>query len=75
MADRELAHWTGAGEGTIPTACRGFTDSVLPIIAAKRAQIVKSDFAFSDDVQFIPTPGHTIDHFSDVGRNRVGATR
>ena len=45
------------------------TDSVLPIVAAKRAQIVKSDFAFNEAVQFIPTPGHTIDHFSVlVGR-------
>jgi glyoxylase-like metal-dependent hydrolase (beta-lactamase superfamily II) len=31
--------------------------------------IVKSDFAFSESVQFIPTPGHSIDHFSVlVGR-------
>ena len=42
---------------------------MLPIVAAKRAQIVKSDFAFNESIQFIPTPGHTIDHYSVlVGR-------
>ena len=34
----------------------------------------QEDFAFSDDVQFIPTPGHTIDHFSVlVGRTGTDA--
>ena len=40
------------------------TNSVLPIVAAKREQVVKSDFAFNEAVRFIPSPGHTIDHFS-----------
>ena len=40
------------------------TDSVLPIVAASRHEIVKSDHALSELVQLIPTPGHTIDHFS-----------
>ena len=45
------------------------TDSVLPVIEAKRAQIVKSDYALDETMQFIPTPGHSIDHFSVlVGR-------
>ena len=45
------------------------TDSVLPIVAAKREEVVKSDFAFSDILKLIPTPGHTIDHFSvQVGK-------
>jgi len=68
MADRELQHWTQR-EKDNPSSVPWITDSVLPIVAANRAQIVRSDFAFSDDVQFIPTPGHTIDHFSVlVGR-------
>ena len=46
------------------------TDSVLPIVEANQAQIVKSDFAFDDLLHFIPTPGHTIDHYSVlVGRS------
>ena len=68
MADRELAHWTQR-EKDDPSSCPWITDSVLPIVAAKRAQIVNSDFAFNERLQFIPTPGHTIDHFSVlVGR-------
>jgi glyoxylase-like metal-dependent hydrolase (beta-lactamase superfamily II) len=42
---------------------------VLPIVDAKRAHIVKSDYALDDTMQFIPTPGHSIDHYSVlVGR-------
>ena len=69
MADRELAYWTQR-EKDNPASAPWMTDSVLPIVAAKREQIVKSDFAFNEAVQFIPTPGHTIDHFSVlVGRS------
>ena len=63
MADRELEHWT-AREKENPASFPWITDSVLPIIAAKREQIVKSDFAFSEQVRLVPTPGHTIDHFA-----------
>jgi glyoxylase-like metal-dependent hydrolase (beta-lactamase superfamily II) len=63
MSDRELAHWTQR-EKDNPSSVPWITDSVLPIVEAKRAQIVKSDYAFNESIQFIPTPGHTIDHFS-----------
>ena len=63
MAERELAHWT-AREKENPQSVPWITNSVLPIVAAKREQIVKSDFAFSETVRLMPTPGHTIDHFS-----------
>jgi glyoxylase-like metal-dependent hydrolase (beta-lactamase superfamily II) len=66
--DRELAYWTQR-EKENPSSVPWITDSVLPIVAAKRAQIVKSDFALSESVQLVPTPGHSIDHFSVlVGR-------
>jgi len=69
MAERELAHWTER-EKRNPASVPWITDSVLPIVEAKRVQIVKSDFAFSEVVQLIPTPGHTVDHFSVlVGRH------
>ena len=68
MADRELAYWTQR-EKDNPMSAPWMTDSVLPIVAAKREQIVKSDYAFNEELQFIPTPGHTIDHYSVlVGR-------
>jgi glyoxylase-like metal-dependent hydrolase (beta-lactamase superfamily II) len=63
VADRELAHWMQM-EKDNPASVPWITDSVLPIVEAKRAQIVKSDFALNESVQFIPTPGHTIDHYS-----------
>jgi glyoxylase-like metal-dependent hydrolase (beta-lactamase superfamily II) len=63
MSDRELTFWTQR-EKDNAASCPWITDSVLPIIAAKREQIVKSDFAFNEQVRFVPSPGHTIDHFS-----------
>jgi len=73
MADRELAYWTQK-EKDDPSGVPWITDSVLPIVEAKRVQIVKSDFAFNESIQFIPTPGHTIDHYSVlVGRPRQDA--
>jgi glyoxylase-like metal-dependent hydrolase (beta-lactamase superfamily II) len=69
FADRELAHWTAA-EKEDQASCPWITDSVLPIVAAGRAELVKSDHTFDELVQFIPTPGHTIDHFSvHVGKS------
>jgi glyoxylase-like metal-dependent hydrolase (beta-lactamase superfamily II) len=71
FADRELAYWTER-EASAPQACPWITDSVLPIIAAGRADLVRSDFAFNDLVTLLPTPGHTIDHFA-VHAGRPGA--
>src|SRR5262245_45668034 len=69
MADRELAYWTEK-EKADPSSLPWITDSVLPIVAASRAQVVKSDFALDESIQLLPTPGHTIDHFSVlVGRS------
>jgi glyoxylase-like metal-dependent hydrolase (beta-lactamase superfamily II) len=68
MADRELAYWTQK-EKDDRSAVPWITDSVLPIVEANRAQVVKSDFVLNESIQFLPTPGHTIDHYSVlVGR-------
>ncbi len=68
FADRELAHWTER-HAAEPTTVPWITDSVLPIIAAGRAETVKSDHQMGNHVRLIPTPGHSIDHFSvEVGR-------
>ena len=68
FADRELAFWTSRQQDD-PEACPWVTDSVLPIVAANRADIVKSAYAFNELVTLIATPGHTIDHFSvQVGK-------
>jgi glyoxylase-like metal-dependent hydrolase (beta-lactamase superfamily II) len=68
FADRELAFWTERHKEDA-SRCPWVTDSVLPIVEAKRAELVKSDYAMNDLVRLIPTPGHTIDHFSvQVGK-------
>jgi glyoxylase-like metal-dependent hydrolase (beta-lactamase superfamily II) len=69
FAERELAHWTQK-EKEDPEAQPWITDSVLPIVAAKRADVVKSDHMLNDLVQLVSSPGHTIDHFSvHVGKS------
>jgi glyoxylase-like metal-dependent hydrolase (beta-lactamase superfamily II) len=68
FSGRELAFWTEK-EKADPAALPWITDSVLPIVAANRCQTIASDHVLSDLVRLIPTPGHTIDHFSvHVGR-------
>jgi glyoxylase-like metal-dependent hydrolase (beta-lactamase superfamily II) len=39
-------------------------DSVLPIVEARRAELVSSAHALNDHVRLLPTPGHTPDHFA-----------
>ncbi len=50
-------------------------DSVLPVIAAGKAELVDNDFALDDEVWLEPSPGHTPDHVSirlaSQGRNAV----
>jgi glyoxylase-like metal-dependent hydrolase (beta-lactamase superfamily II) len=68
FADRELEFWLQRHKEE-PAACPWINDSVLPIVEAKRSEIVQSNYAFSDLVQLVATPGHTIDHYSvHVGR-------
>jgi glyoxylase-like metal-dependent hydrolase (beta-lactamase superfamily II) len=63
FAERELAHWTGR-HANDPSQCPWITDSVLPIVAANRAEIVKSEYTFNDIISLTPSPGHTFDHYS-----------
>jgi glyoxylase-like metal-dependent hydrolase (beta-lactamase superfamily II) len=37
---------------------------VLPIVEAKKADLVSSEHALDDHVRLMPTPGHTPDHFA-----------
>ncbi len=63
MADRELEYWTKR-HATEPNTCPWVGDSVLPIVDARKTEIVKSDHILGDLVKLMPTPGHTIDHYS-----------
>lgn len=66
FAESELAHWsTQNAKEPVPA----IEDSVLPIVAADRADLVKPDHAVGDHVRLMATPGHTPGHFSVlVGR-------
>jgi glyoxylase-like metal-dependent hydrolase (beta-lactamase superfamily II) len=63
---RELAHWTAENDKS-PIAA--MVDSVLPVVAAGRADLVTSSHELDDYLRLLPTPGHTPDHFAvRVGR-------
>jgi glyoxylase-like metal-dependent hydrolase (beta-lactamase superfamily II) len=68
FAERELAYWTNE-HAKDAASLPWITDSVLPIVAARRADVVSSDHRLNELIALEPTPGHTIDHFSvRVGR-------
>ena len=41
-----------------------YVDSVLPVIEAKRAEIVKNEHQIGDHARLLPTPGHTPGHLA-----------
>ena len=57
----EYEYWE-AENAREPVEC--IVDSVLPIVAANRADLITSADAVNDHFRLIPTPGHTIDHFA-----------
>jgi glyoxylase-like metal-dependent hydrolase (beta-lactamase superfamily II) len=63
FSEKELAYWTER-ESKDATTCPWITDSVLPIVAARRSDTVTSAHVLNEHVRCLPTPGHTIDHFS-----------
>ena len=66
FSKRELDYWLAENE---KTAILPIVDSVIPILEAKRCDLITSDHALEDLVRLLPTPGHTIDHFAvQLGR-------
>jgi glyoxylase-like metal-dependent hydrolase (beta-lactamase superfamily II) len=71
FAEAEFAYWS---EQHAKTAVPPFVDSVLPIVEANKADIVRNDFAIGDHVRILPTPGHTPGHVAfSFGRGREDA--
>jgi glyoxylase-like metal-dependent hydrolase (beta-lactamase superfamily II) len=57
----ELDYWLAENDkAELPP----IADSVIPIVEAKRCDLVTSDYALDDTVSLLPTPGHTIDHYA-----------
>jgi glyoxylase-like metal-dependent hydrolase (beta-lactamase superfamily II) len=70
FGEHEYAHWT-AEHAKAPNPV--IADSVLPIMEAGQADLVRSDHALGDHVRLAPTPGHTPGHYAvELGR---GATQ
>jgi glyoxylase-like metal-dependent hydrolase (beta-lactamase superfamily II) len=67
---RSNSHWTA-----INTTVPPFNDSVLPIVEAKRADMVSGDHHVDDLVRLLPTaghaPGHTAVYFGRDGADGV----
>jgi len=66
LSKKEFEYWDGVHRKTpIPS----IAESVLPIVDARKAELVSSDYALDDHVRLLPTPGHTPDHFAvAIGR-------
>jgi pentatricopeptide repeat protein len=72
FSEKELNYWTERHADN-PELAPWITDSVLPIVAAQRCDLVKNDHVLTDGIQLIASPGHTIDHCS-VHVDRGGAS-
>ena len=63
LSKKEYEYWTGPN--VPPTfAFDAIRESVLPVVEAKRAELVTSDHELNDHIRLLPTPGHTPDHFA-----------
>src|SRR6202161_2862494 len=61
FSEGEFGYWTEQhAKAPVPF----FGDSVLPVMEAKRAELVRDDHALDDHVRLLPTPGHTPHHVS-----------
>ena len=71
FGEREYAYWS-AEHAKAPNPV--LEDSVLPIVAAGKADLVSSASALNDHVRLTPTPGHTPDHFAvELGKGETTA--
>ncbi len=71
FAKAEFDYWT---EQHAKAAVPAFGDSVLPIVEANKAEIVRNDYTIGDYARILPTPGHTPGHVAfTFGRGKDDA--
>src|SRR6201990_2982708 len=51
----EFDYWSGE---TARPRVAPFADSVLPVVEARKAEIVTNDYSIGDHIRILPTPGH-----------------
>lgn len=67
----EFDHWTSVHAKTPVPA---MTDSVMPVVEAKRFEIVDDEHEIGDHLRILPTPGHTPGHSAfRLGRGKDDA--
>jgi glyoxylase-like metal-dependent hydrolase (beta-lactamase superfamily II) len=71
FAKQEFDHWFAQNaKAEVPP----FADSVLPVVEAKRHELVGNDHQIGDHVRILPTPGHTPGHIAiTMGRGKDDA--
>jgi glyoxylase-like metal-dependent hydrolase (beta-lactamase superfamily II) len=62
FGETEYTHWKNHSD--TPEKAAVFADSVQPVMDAGRADLVASDHRLSDEIDLIPTPGHSPGHMS-----------
>ena len=68
----EFDYWTAQKNANV--AVPAFVDSVLPIVEARRQEIVTNDYQIGDHARILPTSGHTPGHVAfTFGRTRDDA--
>jgi glyoxylase-like metal-dependent hydrolase (beta-lactamase superfamily II) len=71
FAKQEYDHWF---EQNAKTEIPPFVDSVLPVVEARRHELVGNDHQIGDHVRIVPTPGHTPGHIAvAMGRGKDDA--
>jgi glyoxylase-like metal-dependent hydrolase (beta-lactamase superfamily II) len=69
FGEQEYAYWSEE-HARAPNPV--IEDSVLPVVAAGRADLVATDHALNDHVRLTPTPGHTPDHYAvELGKGET----
>ncbi len=66
FSKEEYTYWKSKPNIEIVDDKAAFDDSVAPIMKAGLAELVSTDHVIDDNLQFIPTPGHTPAHVAVV---------
>lgn len=64
FSKEEYNYWKDEPENEVIDDHNGIKDSVKPIIEAGLAEFVSDDYKITENISFIPTPGHTPHHVS-----------
>jgi len=71
FARQEFDYWS---EQNAKAEIPPFADSVLPVVEARRHELVGNDHQIGDHVRILPTPGHTPGHIAiTMGRGKDDA--